>query len=214
MFHLWNKSASVHGDSELYALSLMSGAMRVVPMFAQVGGLVDGTSKAMGIVMLIGFIFGTICVVSGGFAIRRGRHRFRQALHHWRADHRGRSGHREGALHGVWTRRFHASISALSMKAVGAPLSDTNSANDSSGKSLGSRWRFVLGGGRWRLSLGGLAPRPVQCARLRPNDLHCGVCCAHCSCADVRVWIPARGNLPDSDKDLLDTCLNGSGLHA
>ena len=26
----------------------------------------------MGIVMLIGFIFGTICVVGGGFAIRRG----------------------------------------------------------------------------------------------------------------------------------------------
>ena len=26
----------------------------------------------MGIVMLIGFIFGTICVIGGGFAIRRG----------------------------------------------------------------------------------------------------------------------------------------------
>lgn len=36
------------------------------------GGLAEGASKAMGIVMLIGFIFGTICVVGGGFAIRRG----------------------------------------------------------------------------------------------------------------------------------------------
>jgi len=53
-------------------ISLLAGSMRIIPMFAQVGGLVDGTSKAMGIVMLIGFIFGTICVVSGGFAIRRG----------------------------------------------------------------------------------------------------------------------------------------------
>ena len=26
----------------------------------------------MGIVMLIGFIFGTVCVIGGGFAIRRG----------------------------------------------------------------------------------------------------------------------------------------------
>lgn len=26
----------------------------------------------MGVVMLIGFIFGTICVIGGGFAIRRG----------------------------------------------------------------------------------------------------------------------------------------------
>ena len=26
----------------------------------------------MGVVMLIGFIFGTICVVGGGFAVRRG----------------------------------------------------------------------------------------------------------------------------------------------
>ena len=43
------------------------------PILAQAaGGLSDGASKAMGIVMLIGFIFGTICVVGGGFAIRRG----------------------------------------------------------------------------------------------------------------------------------------------
>jgi hypothetical protein len=35
-------------------------------------GLVEGASKAVGIVMLIGFIFGTIRVVGGGFAIRRG----------------------------------------------------------------------------------------------------------------------------------------------
>ena len=39
---------------------------------AQISGLSDGASKAMGIVMLIGFIFGTICVIGGGFAIRRG----------------------------------------------------------------------------------------------------------------------------------------------
>ena len=43
------------------------------PILAQAaGGLAEGASKAMGIVMLIGFIFGTICVVGGGFAIRRG----------------------------------------------------------------------------------------------------------------------------------------------
>ena len=36
------------------------------------GDLAGGASKALGIVMLIGFIFGTICVVGGGFAIRRG----------------------------------------------------------------------------------------------------------------------------------------------
>ena len=34
--------------------------------------LVEGISSALGIVMLIGFIFGTICVIGGGFAIRRG----------------------------------------------------------------------------------------------------------------------------------------------
>ena len=44
------------------------------PILAQAAGgsLSDGAGKAMGIVMLIGFIFGTICVVGGGFAIRRG----------------------------------------------------------------------------------------------------------------------------------------------
>ena len=36
------------------------------------GGLAQGASKAQGIVMLIGFIFGTVCVIGGGFAIRRG----------------------------------------------------------------------------------------------------------------------------------------------
>ena len=46
----------------------------LVPVLAQAtsGSLSQGASKAMGIVMLIGFIFGTICVVGGGFAIRRG----------------------------------------------------------------------------------------------------------------------------------------------
>jgi hypothetical protein len=44
-----------------------------VPILAQSsGGLTQGASKAMGIVMLIGFIFGTVCVIGGGFAIRRG----------------------------------------------------------------------------------------------------------------------------------------------
>ena len=48
-------------------------ANQFVPILAQsAGGLAQGASKAMGIVMLIGFIFGTICVVGGGFAIRRG----------------------------------------------------------------------------------------------------------------------------------------------
>lgn len=52
----------------------MAGAVRFAPLLAQAAnaGLVDGASRAMGIVMLIGFIFGTICVVGGGFAIRRG----------------------------------------------------------------------------------------------------------------------------------------------
>ena len=44
-----------------------------VPILAQsAGGLAQGASKALGIVMLVGFIFGTICVIGGGFAIRRG----------------------------------------------------------------------------------------------------------------------------------------------
>jgi hypothetical protein len=43
------------------------------PILAQAtGSLSSGASSALGIVMLIGFIFGTICVVGGGFAIRRG----------------------------------------------------------------------------------------------------------------------------------------------
>ena len=46
--------------------------VRSIPLFAQASSLTQGASSAMGIVMLIGFIFGTICVVGGGFAIRRG----------------------------------------------------------------------------------------------------------------------------------------------
>jgi hypothetical protein len=47
---------------------------RISPMLAQTtsGSLTQSASSAMGIVMLIGFIFGVICVVGGGFAIRRG----------------------------------------------------------------------------------------------------------------------------------------------
>ena len=49
-------------------------AANVIPILAQAstGDLAGGVRKALGIVMLIGFIFGTICVVGGGFAIRRG----------------------------------------------------------------------------------------------------------------------------------------------
>jgi hypothetical protein len=48
-------------------------ANHFIPILAQTsGGLAQGASKAMGIVMLIGFIFGTVCVIGGGFAIRRG----------------------------------------------------------------------------------------------------------------------------------------------
>jgi len=48
-------------------------SLRAMPILAQAaGGLAQGASQALGIVMLIGFIFGTICVVGGGFAIRRG----------------------------------------------------------------------------------------------------------------------------------------------
>ena len=45
---------------------------QIGPILAQSGGLAEGASKAMGIVMLIAFIFGVICVIGGGFAIRRG----------------------------------------------------------------------------------------------------------------------------------------------
>jgi hypothetical protein len=55
--------------------TFLTATMRFAPILAQAGGgtsLTQGISSALGIVMLIGFIFGTICVVGGGFAIRRG----------------------------------------------------------------------------------------------------------------------------------------------
>lgn len=47
---------------------------KFTPMLAQAasGSLSSGASSALGIVMLIGFLFGTLCVIGGGFAIRRG----------------------------------------------------------------------------------------------------------------------------------------------
>ena len=48
----------------------LATALRFTPILA--ASLVEGVASALGIVMLIGFIFGTICVISGGFAIRRG----------------------------------------------------------------------------------------------------------------------------------------------
>jgi hypothetical protein len=55
--------------------TFLTFAIRLTPILAQACGgtsLTQGISSALGIVMLIGFIFGTICVISGGFAIRRG----------------------------------------------------------------------------------------------------------------------------------------------
>lgn len=54
-------------------LTLLSKVSNIVPILAQAQtSLSGGASSALGIVMLIGFIFGTICVIGGGFAIRRG----------------------------------------------------------------------------------------------------------------------------------------------
>jgi hypothetical protein len=54
-------------------ITLFSKLSGLTPILAQSQtSLSGGASSALGIVMLIGFIFGTICVVSGGFAIRRG----------------------------------------------------------------------------------------------------------------------------------------------
>lgn len=58
---------------EIAAMKFANLNISLTPILAQAaGGLAEGASKAMGIVMLIGFIFGTICVVGGGFAVRRG----------------------------------------------------------------------------------------------------------------------------------------------
>jgi hypothetical protein len=52
---------------------LLSKFSSLAPILAQSEtSLSSGASSALGIVMLIGFIFGTICVIGGGFAIRRG----------------------------------------------------------------------------------------------------------------------------------------------
>ncbi len=40
-------------------------------MLAQ-ADLQSGLSSALNVIMLIGFIFGVVCVISGGFSIRRG----------------------------------------------------------------------------------------------------------------------------------------------
>lgn len=54
-------------------ITLLTKLTGFTPILAQAtGSLASGASSALGIVMLIGFIFGTICVVGGGFAIRRG----------------------------------------------------------------------------------------------------------------------------------------------
>jgi hypothetical protein len=52
--------------------SKVGGFTPILAQAASSTSLSSAASSALGIVMLIGFIFGTICVVSGGFAIRRG----------------------------------------------------------------------------------------------------------------------------------------------
>jgi len=49
---------------------LLASTFQFTPILAAT--LLEGISSALGIVMLIGFVFGTLCVIGGGFAIRRG----------------------------------------------------------------------------------------------------------------------------------------------
>jgi len=47
--------------------------IKLAPILAQSSGeLQSGLGSALNIVMLIAFIFGVVCVIGGGFAIRRG----------------------------------------------------------------------------------------------------------------------------------------------
>jgi hypothetical protein len=58
---------------ERMKITLLMKPSGFIPILAQSStSLSTGASSALGIVMLIGFIFGIICVVGGGFAIRRG----------------------------------------------------------------------------------------------------------------------------------------------
>jgi len=56
-------------NAKLFNVSLMN----IAPLLAQSSSdLQSGMSQALNVVMLIGFLFGVVCVISGGFAIRRG----------------------------------------------------------------------------------------------------------------------------------------------
>lgn len=54
--------------TKLYLASLT----KLAPILAQSTDLQSGLSSALNVIMLIGFIFGVVCVIGGGFAIRRG----------------------------------------------------------------------------------------------------------------------------------------------
>lgn len=51
---------------------LSASLIKISPLLAQSTDLQSGLSSALNVIMLIGFLFGVICVISGGFAIRRG----------------------------------------------------------------------------------------------------------------------------------------------
>lgn len=50
----------------------LASFVKVAPILAQSTDLQSGLSSALNVIMLIGFIFGVVCVIGGGFAIRRG----------------------------------------------------------------------------------------------------------------------------------------------
>lgn len=51
---------------------LSASLIKISPLLAQSTDLQSGLSSALNVIMLIGFIFGVVCVIGGGFAIRRG----------------------------------------------------------------------------------------------------------------------------------------------
>ncbi|MDE3067895.1 MAG: hypothetical protein KGJ60_10145 [Verrucomicrobiota bacterium] len=50
----------------------LASFIKLAPVLAQSTDLQSGLSSALNVIMLIGFIFGVVCVIGGGFAIRRG----------------------------------------------------------------------------------------------------------------------------------------------
>ena len=192
-------------------ISFINLGLKLTPILAQAAGsLSEGASKAMGIVMLIGFIFGTIAVIGGGFQIRRGDADAGKLSIIGGLIIAGAPVIVRALFTRLRARQLHRGRRRVRMSDRDLRFTETNSADDSQGRTWGLEGNLF-----WYVAAGGFVSVVILLVLFSAMRVSLSgsliVAAIPLALTLVYVFTLRQGKPPGYDVDLLDYWLNGCG---